>query len=620
MPTICRPAVMIDDPSSRDLDDAFTVAAAPSEGWTATIHLALPALVIHPDSEADRRARARITTKYRPTSTVPMLGTIERQATLSETEDRHALSVTIDVDRTGEVTATALTLTELPAGSCTRLSYSQVPHILTDHTHPMHTHLATANQLAQTLLTRRTAAGALAVYDLIHGYTVTEDGAITEIPASQRTVGYIIVAELMIAAGSAAATWAIDEELPILFRNHRTNLTAGTGADLAADIAASLHDQELFAHLQRRTIRTLGKATYAATPRGHHALRLEAYTHITSPLRRYPDLVNQRIVHAHLTGQPAPYTPAGLDSIATDINTRIHARKLATEQHFKNQDRKVAARNILDRNYESLDQKQWRKTFDLMTKTAPAPGIDTELHRRLTSDLLVPNDLARLAAAGPAWTPIRTRLFPAVRAVHPEFGPSALAGRTQLLTTDPVDTDMVTNPDKPGHQTEFAVRARSGPHIGQWCIASTKKAAYTQATWELLDVVCGHRQTRPNGDRPQWPTPPPTQHDPKTPPPSTLPPTARHQLNSITTAKRASAFANPVAWLANFATTHNLGVVDYQYDTAGPSHAPTFTCTAVLAGATATGTAPAKAPARVAAATELLHKLIDNPSVGLPAE
>lgn len=600
-------AVMIDDASSRDLDDAFSVTANPSGGWTAIIHLALPARVVHPNSPADRRARARIMTKYRPTTTVPMLGTIERQATLSETEARHALSVTIDFTPAGQAAATALAINELPGGSCTRLPYSHVPHVLADTTHPLHTHLATANQLAQTLLTRRTAAGALAIYDLIHGYTVTEDGVITEIPTSQRTVGYIIVAELMIAASSATATWAIDHDLPILYRNHQTSLTSGTGADLAADLAASLHDHELFTQLQRRTIRTLGKATYATTPRGHHALRLEAYTHITSPLRRYPDLINQRILHAHITGQPAPYTPAALDAIATDINTRIQTRKLATEQHFKQQDRKATARHILDRNYESLDTKQWRKTFDLMTQTAPAPGIDAELHRRLTNDILVATDLTRLAIAGPAWTAIRTRLFPAIRAAHPEFGPSALAGRTQLLSTDPIDTDVASNPDRPGHQRQFAVRARSGPHIGQWCIASSKKAAHTQAAWELLDVLCGHRESSPETDQPIWPTPAQLPH-------SQSPQDAHHQLSTLTATKRANAFANPVAWLTNFAATHDLGPVDYHYDITGPAHALTFTCTATLADTTATATASAKTPARVAAATALLHNLLDTPT------
>ena len=100
-----------------------------------------------------------------------------------------------------------------------------------------------------------------------------------------------------------------DHALPILFRNHRPNPVAGSTDELMHEIAAAAGDPNLFAILRGRLLSTLRAATYNPTVHGHYGLRLGAYTHITSPLRRVADLINQRIVFAHLDHCPAP-TPA----------------------------------------------------------------------------------------------------------------------------------------------------------------------------------------------------------------------------------------------------------------------------------------------------------------------
>lgn len=621
------PAVMIDDPGTRDLDDAILVAEEPNGGWTATVHIAATAATITPGSPTDKHARSRIESKYLRNKTIPMLGQeAEQLATLSESHDRPALTVAMTFDRTATLTTAAVTRSRLLAGSCTRVAYGDVPTILEDPAHPLHHTLAGSHHLAKALLARRTAAGALALYDLIRGYTLSEDGAITRIPTQQRTVGYVIVAELMIAASAALAEWCIDEDLAILFRNHRTRLLGGDGADLATDIAASLHDPELFEQLRSRVHRTFGRAEYDTTPRGHHGLRVTAYAHLTSPLRRYADLVSQRNIWDHLAGDPPSYTRATLDEIATEINTAAATQKRSTETHFKQQSRREGAQHILDGDYANLDQKQWRKMFDLMTKTAPAAGIESELNRRLNEDQLSPNDLARAAAAGPAWTPIRTRLFRATRDVHPEFGPSIVSGRAQLLGEPQPEIEVLVAPDRPVHMPLFAIRARAGNAIGAWQIRETKKAAQAQAMWELLDVLCEH--TTPTDQPPTWPAAGTTTR-PADPPPTpaphaselaAMPETALRHLASLSSGKRANAFTNPVGWLTSFATTQDLGPVEYHYDTTGPAHELRFTCTANLAGLDAAATSPAKKQARVAVATRLITTLFDAAATTKPGE
>ncbi len=613
-------ALMIDDSSTRDLDDAFTVLPT-RDGWRVQVFIAAAADLIPAGGEDDARARDRVESKYLPRKTIPMLGArIEQAATLSDREERSAMSIAADVDLAGHCTNVTVSRATLPAASCARLSYQQVPEILEDQQHRLHEQLSAAHDLSQTLLTARRAAGALALYDLTRGFEVTEDGAIARIPQQKRTVGYVIVQELMIAANAALATWCIDQELAILFRNHRTSLLGTDGTDLATDIAASLHDPKLFSQLQDRVSRTYGKAVYARIPRGHHGLSLMVYTHGTSPLRRYADLVTERIVFAHVDGQPSPYSPAELDEIAEHINTTLQQRRQQKSEHFKEQSRKAAVADILANDYASLDQKQWRKMFDLMTKVAPAVGIETELNRRLEHGVLLPNDVARLATAqGPGWQQIQHRFYPKVRAAHPEFGASAISGWVQITGQSvPVELDESRDPTSAPHQPRFAVRARMGDQIGRWQIDSSKKAAQAQAMWELLFVVGGHLASSAD-EAVRWPAP----DEPSDPPPAqpsiavtasapALSGEVTRHLAALTPAKRANATDNPVGWLGSLALTYRLGPVEYVYLAEGPQHAPIFTCTASLAGRTSTQSSSSKNQARVCAAEELVRVLLNT--------
>ncbi len=619
-------ALMIDDPSSRDLDDAFIVRAT-RNGWRVQVYIAAAADLIPTGGGDDARARDRVESTYLPRKTIPMLGErIELAATLSDRAQRSALSIAMDIDLAGNSTNVSVSRAVLPAASCVRLSYQHVPEVLEDQQHWLHEQLTAAHDLSQTLLTGRRAAGALALYDLTRGFEVTEDGAIARIPQHKRTVGYVIVQETMIAANAALATWCIDQELAILFRNHRTSLLGTGGTDLAADIAASLHDPKLFSQLQDRITRTYGKAEYDRVPRGHHGLSLMAYTHGTSPLRRYADLVTERIIFAHLDGQPTPYSPEKLDAIAEHINTTLQQRRQQKSEHFKEQSRKAAVADILANDYSSLDPKQWRKMFDLMTKVAPAAGIETELNRRLADGILLPNDVARLATAqGPGWQQIQHRFYPKARAVHPEFGASAISGWVQITgQSTPVELDESRDPASAPHQPRFAVRARMGDQIGRWQIDNSKKAAQAQAMWELLSVVGGHLPSSPD-EAVSWPAPDEPDAEPPAQPPATVTATvtatalapplrgevAAH-LASLTPAKRARAADNPVGWLGSLALTYHLGPVDYMYTAEGAQHAPTFTCTASLAGLSSTQSSSSKNQARVAAAEKLVRVLLDT--------
>lgn len=608
-------ALMIDDPGSRDLDDAIAVEALPTGGWRATVYIAAVAAAVAPGSATDELARKRVMSQYRPRHVVPMLGNqVERAATLSANADREVLAVSMHFSSNGQrIGAAGVDRRTAAAGSCVRLPYADVPKVANDPGHRLNETVRATHELASALRARRSAAGSLAFYDLTRGYAATEDGTIAQIPAGQRTIGYVMVAELMIAAGAAIADWCVDHDLPILFRNHRTSLLTAEGTDLATDIAASLHDPDLFEQLRQRVNRSYGKAVYDAVPRGHHALRVPAYAHVTSPLRRYTDLVSQQIVWAHLAGERAPYNRAQVTAIAEYINAVIAERQERRQAYFQEQRRQEAQRSITTRNYADLDSAQWRQMFDAMTKGDPVDGIETELLRRLDAQILLPNDVARMAAAGNEWMPVRQNVFPAVRERNPEFGPSAFSGRAQILGQDPTAATVETLADlSPKTGPRFAARVLFDGHAGAWQVASTKKAAAAQAMWELLDVLCGHHDTV---DEPfSWPEyPAATAQAPAAAVSvdvSGLQDTMTRYLAGMSPEQRDRALTNPMAWLTNTAAQLRIGQLHVDYLVSGPSHAPQFECTLSMAGLRHTATAASKSQARVAAASGLLAAML----------
>lgn len=612
-------AVMIDDPSTRDLDDAISVEPLPEGGWQAVVYIAGVAAAVTPGSLTDRVARKRVMSVYRPTKVVPMLGDrVERAATLAVDADREVLAVTMLFAPDGERLGAARVERRIAAaGSCVRLAYADVPAVADNPAHRCHQTVQATHALASALRARRSAAGALVFYDLTRGYASTEDGKIALIPLGQRTIGYVMVAELMIAASAAVADWCVDHDVPILFRNHRTSLLTADGADVATDIAASVHDTELFEQLRQRVNHSFGKAVYDAVPRGHHALRLPVYAHVTSPLRRYPDLVSQQMVWAHLQGARAPYSHQQLAAIAEEVNGYLAARQSRRDEFFLQQRRQQALASITGRNFTVLDAEQWRQVFDVMTRNDPVDGIDAEMLRRLDAQLLGPNDVARMAAAGPAWTPVRMRVFPAVRARHPEFGPSAVSGRAQILGQDPtaVDVEVIDDP-APRSGPRFAARAVFDGRAGRWQVASSKKAAAAQAMWELLDVLCGHSESvEAPFSWAEYPDTAAVEERPltscaETADVSGLSEAMTRYLRGLGPGPRARAMANPVPWLTSTAAHLRIDPFGVDYQMAGPAHAPVFTCTVTVAGVSHRGAAASKGQARAAAAGDLLAAML----------
>ena len=268
------PAYAIDDEGNLDPDDAISL-----DGDRLWVHIADAAALAPSNSPADVEARARGATLYLPETTIPMLpeAAIPRLG-LGLTEISPALSFGLNLDGEGAVTDVEITPSWVRVQ---RLSYDQVERRLDEEP------FRGLYELAERHQARRRANGAIFI-DLPEVKMWVSDGRV-EIKPLPRLRSRMLVTEVMVMVGEAAARFALARGLPFPFTTQEVTVDAADRqpAGLAAMYAL------------RRNLRP---RQYSSQPGPHGSLGLEVYAQITSPLRRYLDLVAHQQLRACLRG------------------------------------------------------------------------------------------------------------------------------------------------------------------------------------------------------------------------------------------------------------------------------------------------------------------------------
>lgn len=577
--------VMIDRQGSPDRDDALHITPD-GDGWTLTVHIADVPVGLPPGGTADTEARRRGHTRYGTWATLHMLpGSLVSRLTLAEHAARPTLAVTLHVDAGGAVTGHQLARA---ATRPTAMDHEQVAAALADPAHPQHEMLTHAERCAQALFAHRRGEGALAVYDLTRGWAVDDDGQLVRLDAPERNVGYIIVQECMIAANSAIAAWAVRNDVPILFRNHTAVAAAPAAADLAADVdAAVLADApgQLDAARQRLSL-IMRAATYDPTVRGHYALTLPAYTHATSPLRRYADLVTLRQVLAALDGGQPPHSPAQLEELAAELNTAAAERRERTAAALKERAHATARAQAAGDVFTHLPPARFTAVLKRAAKEGlHSDALDDEVRRRADAGALALADVAHvLAAVGDAWLPLRRHLISRA-AVEPHTAPSLLAMHTARHDLPAVEYACEVAGQAP--QEVFTAQASCGQVSGASRRAESKKAAQHRAALSLLAALAGVEDPSADAvDEPRRPSGPPPDIE------------GQH----------------PVSVLNEYTQAGYVTALTWNVNRAGPAHAPVFTAWVHAevpdrGELRASGQAGSKAGARERAAGALLELL-----------
>jgi ribonuclease R len=180
------------------------------------------------------------------------------------------------------------------------------------------------------------------------------EGKIRAVDADPHPTAQHVVERLMVVANEAVAQWAFDHEVPILYRKHvgfdpdrlSRLLAAATavGADLEPAEGEELDPADVLRLVDELRAEgradaagviasvasgTVARAAYSATPARHGGLDAGLYTHFTSPIRRYADLVVHRQLRAALAGEPLPYDQGQLERLATWLDARAGAANYA---------------------------------------------------------------------------------------------------------------------------------------------------------------------------------------------------------------------------------------------------------------------------------------------------
>ncbi len=267
-------AYAIDDEGNLDPDDALSL-----DGNRLWVHIADAAALVPPDSPADREARARGATLYLPETTVPMLpvAAVPRLG-LGLSEITPALSFGLTLDADGVVTDVEIAPSRVRVQ---RLSYEEVELRLDEEP------FRTLHELAQRHRTRRRANRAVFI-DLPEVKMQVADGRVTIKPLP-RSRSRMLVTEAMLMAGEAAARFALERGLPFPFTTQ--DVAVGDADREPAGLAAM--------YALRRSLRP---RQYSGQPGPHGGLGLDVYAQVTSPLRRYLDLVAHQQLRACLRG------------------------------------------------------------------------------------------------------------------------------------------------------------------------------------------------------------------------------------------------------------------------------------------------------------------------------
>jgi ribonuclease R len=369
-------AFTIDPLDAKDHDDAVSLVRTPGGGFELGVHIADVSFYVAPDSLADQEAERRGTSVYMADRVVPMLPEIlsNHVCSLRPGVPRLALSALLQFDAEGRPRGGRLS--ESWIASRVKLSYQAAETLLAgDEPPPEHlaTHsgeesgetpwsgrqpwpavraavqaaLADMRHLARLLRARRMAAGSLDIdtpeYRVLHDAR----GRVTSIEERERLESYQVIEEFMLAANQFVARALAAGRQPLLWRVHET--PAGAKADelrlfmkklgigwSCGDPPDNADYQRLLHAIERRperrylmykVLRSLQKARYDARQQAHFGLSFSHYTHFTSPIRRYPDLYNHRLVRRLLRGRaaldpdPARHGPE-LDSLGAHTSAR----------------------------------------------------------------------------------------------------------------------------------------------------------------------------------------------------------------------------------------------------------------------------------------------------------
>ena len=340
--TDCRGhnVITIDPDDAKDFDDAIYLERAGQNQWKLWVHIADVSHYVKPGTALDTEARKRGNSTYLVDRVIPMLpeALSNELCSLKPGVDRLTKAVEFLLGNDGQVLSTKFHSAVIH--SKRRFSYQEAFAILQRNPDgPIERMLHQANELAQKIRRARFKAGALELDFPEMKIRLDEEGKVSRIDKVENDISHQLIEEYMLLANEAVAAKLMSQQRPAVYRVHEEpaeerlreyreevlshNVPCG---DLRkrSEVQKLLHrlnSLPIGQALKIGFLKSLMRARYAYEPLGHYGLAKKKYTHFTSPIRRYSDLIVHRSLFDQRAGSPAVLKEAADHISMTERNS-----------------------------------------------------------------------------------------------------------------------------------------------------------------------------------------------------------------------------------------------------------------------------------------------------------
>lgn len=406
------PLVTIDGADARDFDDAV-FARKQNKGWRLIVAIAEVSSYVKPGSVLDREAVNRSTSVYFPSRVIPMLpeALSNGLCSLKPAVDRLCLACEMTVSEHGKVQRSRFVAAVM--NSSARLTYQQVANYYEtgvlkhhDESSDIKNNLDDLHSLYKALRKARLKRGAIDFESVEYGFQFDQRGAVAGLIPQERNDAHKLIEECMILANVEAARFLLGHELPAPYRVHASppegklealsQFLRGQGIrvpwrddpkpkdfETVVQAVQGRPDEHL---VMAVLLRSQSLAAYQATNEGHFGLALTAYTHFTSPIRRYPDLLVHRAIHKLLKSAKAADYPYSREAMSELCARCSHHSRRAEE----------AERDVIDRLKCAYLETRIGEEFEGMVSGVTSFGLFVELDYGRINGLVhvtgLPND------------------------------------------------------------------------------------------------------------------------------------------------------------------------------------------------------------------------------------
>ena len=384
------PVFTIDGSDAKDFDDAVSLEERPDGGWRLGVHIADVSHYVREGTPLDEEARRRSTSVYLAGAVVPMLPfpLSDNLCSLRPHVPRLTLTCQMDLNAEGEVTDHAIF--ESVIRSARRFTYEEVESLLKGETAldvspAVQSAVRRMGELARRLRERRFGRGSLD-FDFPEPHIVVDDqGWPVDARRRERGESHRLIEEFMLLANETVARSMAS--LPFLYRIHerpdpvKMESLEKTLRAVGVGVPGGLHDgnpaalQRVLAGVRGKptepmvhmmVLRSLKQAVYSPANAGHFGLASKAYTHFTSPIRRYPDLLVHRLVKERAQGRLTPQRQEAWKRMLPELTAKASAQERVAVE---------AEREFLDLKRAQLMSRRVGETFDAVVTGVTGFGL-----------------------------------------------------------------------------------------------------------------------------------------------------------------------------------------------------------------------------------------------------